>query len=536
MKTYTLFKPKLIWGRLVRTALILLAGMVILPVAAQFNGSTNSLFISGQLTNDLNGAPIADHDIYIFSDSLVNNGFGHYAVIKTDVNGFYADTLYTTLDDGSIQIYLYNFLDSLEEVTRYYRFIWSDTYHMIADFSIYDPDATQDLQANFKAEKDTISGNELSVIFRDLSIGDRIKSWNWDFGDSTHSTLQDPTHIYAEPGIYNVILTVSAYPNTQDYALTSSIVKHVQVGERAYYDIGGQVFTGLYPPIDMGIAYLYMVEDNGEFILLDTAVIKDYGYYIFHTLAEGKYTTKVRLQKQSAYYGQYIPTYLGNLLEWNHAEVRLVDNTYWDFDINLIHSDGIPSGKGQIVGQMLYDTSTISSPLVPAEDVEVVLLGVEGTKITCKLSDLQGNFDFPDLAFGTYQLYPDVAGVSTPPVYVSISESNPVAENFSLVISTDEVTYLGITNPTGAVENITSLYPNPAIDQIRLNISMKRSETYEVMVVDMAGHCIQKGTQTLLKGDNELNMDVSSLSPGLYQVILSSDGVYRFNGKFLKME
>ncbi|MBP9151421.1 MAG: PKD domain-containing protein, partial [Flavobacteriales bacterium] len=37
-----------------------------------------------------------------------------------------------------------------------------------------------------------------------------LTDWLWDFGDGTTSTLQDPTHIYAAPGVYNVTLTASA--------------------------------------------------------------------------------------------------------------------------------------------------------------------------------------------------------------------------------------------------------------------------------------------------------------------------------------
>lgn len=45
-----------------------------------------------------------------------------------------------------------------------------------------------------------------STQFTDLSI-DAV-SWEWDFGDGTTSTLQNPEHLYAETGSYEVCLTV----------------------------------------------------------------------------------------------------------------------------------------------------------------------------------------------------------------------------------------------------------------------------------------------------------------------------------------
>jgi PKD repeat protein len=51
-----------------------------------------------------------------------------------------------------------------------------------------------------------------SVDFTDLSTflpGHDITTWLWDFGDSNSSTAQHPTHVYASPGVYTVILTVA---------------------------------------------------------------------------------------------------------------------------------------------------------------------------------------------------------------------------------------------------------------------------------------------------------------------------------------
>ena len=46
------------------------------------------------------------------------------------------------------------------------------------------------------------------VIFFDISENDP-SSWLWDFGDNTTSTMQNPVHTYAEPGIYTVTFTAT---------------------------------------------------------------------------------------------------------------------------------------------------------------------------------------------------------------------------------------------------------------------------------------------------------------------------------------
>ena len=48
----------------------------------------------------------------------------------------------------------------------------------------------------------------LTVSFSDASTG-TVDTWSWDFGDSSTSSAQDPSHTYTSVGTYTVSLTVS---------------------------------------------------------------------------------------------------------------------------------------------------------------------------------------------------------------------------------------------------------------------------------------------------------------------------------------
>ena len=64
--------------------------------------------------------------------------------------------------------------------------------------------------AAFTVSAITCSGN--ATIFKDASTitpGNTAKAWLWDFGDGQTSNMQNPTHIYAAAGNYNVVLTVA---------------------------------------------------------------------------------------------------------------------------------------------------------------------------------------------------------------------------------------------------------------------------------------------------------------------------------------
>lgn len=52
------------------------------------------------------------------------------------------------------------------------------------------------------------SGGDYGIQFVDYSYGNPT-SWDWDFGDGESSSEQNPLHVYAEDGIYEVCLTIA---------------------------------------------------------------------------------------------------------------------------------------------------------------------------------------------------------------------------------------------------------------------------------------------------------------------------------------
>src|SRR5262249_41642014 len=62
----------------------------------------------------------------------------------------------------------------------------------------------------------------LAVQFTDLSTL-RLMSWSWDFGDGTGATVQNPLHVYSNPGSYTVALTVKG-PGGSDTLSLSGLI------------------------------------------------------------------------------------------------------------------------------------------------------------------------------------------------------------------------------------------------------------------------------------------------------------------------
>jgi gliding motility-associated-like protein len=68
--------------------------------------------------------------------------------------------------------------------------------------------------AQFTAVPQTVSVLTPEVVFVNSSLGASTAQWN--FGDSITSNVYDPTHEYADPGIYMVHLTVTSVYGCQD--------------------------------------------------------------------------------------------------------------------------------------------------------------------------------------------------------------------------------------------------------------------------------------------------------------------------------
>ncbi|RYY67245.1 MAG: PKD domain-containing protein [Chitinophagaceae bacterium] len=66
-------------------------------------------------------------------------------------------------------------------------------------------------QAQFTASSsDACLGTALTFTDASTAPASSVAQWNWDFGDGNNSSIQNPTHTYANPGTYQVTLIVTS--------------------------------------------------------------------------------------------------------------------------------------------------------------------------------------------------------------------------------------------------------------------------------------------------------------------------------------
>jgi PKD repeat protein len=91
-----------------------------------------------------------------------------------------------------------------------------------ADTQAFKDDFPGGPEANFAVSTPTPAAGSV-VQFNDSSTGSPTK-WTWDFGDHTpFDQRQNPTHIFASPGTYNVTLTVRDGVSSGDQTIPITI-------------------------------------------------------------------------------------------------------------------------------------------------------------------------------------------------------------------------------------------------------------------------------------------------------------------------
>lgn len=81
----------------------------------------------------------------------------------------------------------------------------------------------------------------LNVSFQDRSLNTNAGTqWSWSFGDGATSTVRLPTHLYVNPGVYNVQLRVSnAYGSSTTTGMVTVLSRLGQLAQREIGPFGG---------------------------------------------------------------------------------------------------------------------------------------------------------------------------------------------------------------------------------------------------------------------------------------------------------
>ena len=506
--------------------MIILLAFVFGAFVAKAEG-TNRMIIIGQVTTKTFGNPLKDHKVILTGDTTDFNSFEYYKEILTDENGYYYDTIDTDYMKGSVIVYTYDRFDTRYDTTLYFRFLndWTDNDPLlndnifIVDFSIYMESQNPLLQANFTYEL-AFTDNKFLYSFTDKTICQQLLTWEWDFGDGKKSHEQHPQHLFPEAGTYKVQLSVTGIINGQE--VTNSIFKYIYISKFDYYDLGGHGYGDPPFPIDVGLAYLYHKDADNMIIAIDTARIDTLGHYYFYQIPEGKYSVKVQPLKLSKYYGLLMPTYYGNVVFWEDAEFFSLNETSWEYHIQLVEGNGMPSGIGKIAG-IVTDESNNDGFSSVTSGIDVFLLNSNGDVLTSHYTDYYSEFQFDGLALDTYYISPEITGVPNTKTKVKINEDLPESDEITINVYTGEVVLDIADNAILGQGNISNPFPNPATSYVSIIVNTDTPGQTNVEIIDLQGRKIFSSAERLTGGANNITIQTSGFENGIYFIRVQTE-------------
>lgn len=492
-------------------------------IALVFNSgilaAENHIIITGQITNTQYGNPVAEHKVYIKSESVAFTSMFYYKILETDSEGFFYDTISAEKDYGSLEVFTYDHQGEMQSKTLHFRFFdITNNNTFLVNFALYMPYSIPSLQARFRFVKKVV-GDKFRFKFVDETQNEQIRSWHWNFGDGTTSEEAYPEHIYNSFGMFKVSLTIEAI--VKDHTEISTISRYVHIPMISFYNMGGHCFTNPMP-IDAGQAFLYSVDKNNILTPFDTTYFDTLGYYYFYQVPEGNYCVKVQPDVKSVYYNQMIPTYYGNTSIWKEAKHIELTYNNTEYDVHLIESMGIEAGIGSIEGVVTFTNADKPENDLATEGIPVYLLDAYDNPMQCTYTNEEGHFDFGNIAMGTYWVYPEVTGYDSEKLQIILTQNQSEVTDLEAIVHADQAHLITSEDIENNDHFLGNPFPNPAADFINIEFFTKSSGEAQIDVIDMAGRLISTENLNLSHGMNVKQIQTSTLRRGIYFIRFSS--------------
>lgn len=379
---------------------------------------------------------------------------------------------------------------------------------------------TGNCTANFAYSATNIAG---TYQFASYLTGYLNPVYEWSFGDGSPNVYtSNPAHQYAQAGTYTVCLFV--YDQTFAPSCSDTICKTITIpSPNGPFSISGTVNLRNNSGTTGGIGYpatVYLIVDDSLLLTaIDSTQTTPNGYYIFNNVAPGAYLVKAALQPGATGYNSYLPTYFGDQLFWFNAATIVANQNHINKNINLVAGNN-PGGPG-FVGGLISQGANKTGPGDPVGNIPVFLLNMDDTPVQYTYSDANGNFEIDDIAYGTYQVYAEVAGKPTEPIILTIGATAETFDNLNIVVESNKVTY---TNTTTGIEEVlvstATFFPNPTTADGTLSFQLETAANIQVEVINQLGQVIQSNAQHADAGPQKLNIALSAQPQGLYILLL----------------
>jgi hypothetical protein len=251
-------------------------------------------------------------------------------------------------------------------------------------------------------------------------------------------------------------------------------------------------------------------------------------------MMELPYVIKVGLTEGSEHYEEVVPTYYPEMMIWQQAASVLLDEDMFEMHTSLMEVHGTENGIGIIKGRIVDDMKKDLYRKGNFKKIPVILTDMSSQPLEWTRSNARGQFSFDNLAYGTYKVYADVTGLYSLPENVTLDENFPNSDSIYIQMSPEPL--IGIEEPEASAFDLLSLYPNPAKNNITLQIAAERTSAAELMVYNQLGQQMLNESHLLYKGGNKLEINISSLPESIYFLRLQGTNGTPLMRTFIKVD
>jgi len=370
----------------------------------------------------------------------------------------------------------------------------------------------------------TFQKNGLTVSFTGHMVDPQPATYLWDFGDGQSGQGESVIHTYPASGIYFVSLTTTTTQNPAT-ACTYTTAQSITVGDSTQWNqVYGQVFAGNFP-MQLGMVMIFSLDTSANFVpFIDISETDSSGIYYFPMVPLGEYLIYAIPFLPTG----YMPTYYGDVLDWESATIVALGQVNNPYNINLIEAYAFNSGNGGINGQI--NTTGLKSTIV--DKITMLLMNEAGQAIRFNQVDTEGQFDFTGLDYGIYYLKAEIAGCQSDYVKVELTMENPVAD---VVMTFNGNHILGVNENSPTLE-AGVVYPNPVNDFAQITVKVTEGTQGYVELFNLSGQRVYQRTEYLTTGPATIAIPFGQLKDGLYTLRIYTDSGLNLTRKVLKTQ
>ncbi|RYZ32506.1 MAG: T9SS type A sorting domain-containing protein, partial [Sphingobacteriales bacterium] len=348
---------------------------------------------------------------------------------------------------------------------------------------------------------------------------------SWNFGDGTVSTIANPAHTYAGPGIYTVSLISNWIDSTNNNTLYCSDTSVQQITVTPPPNvISGNISWDSSANISQTSFKVWLITFDSSTNMIDAvdSTIVTGGIwnttYSFSNHPAGEYRTKAAVLNGAAGANILVPTYHFGSTYWGTAS--LINHTGGSSAYNDIQmQSGTPtSGPGFIAGNVTLGAGKGTGAGAP--HVLILLRDAANQMVRFTYTDVNGDYSFGNVPAGSYNIYPEnMPQITTPSSTINLVSGAYNVSGIDFVKNSTEIKPK-TTGVNDIVSNLFSIYPNPSNGIIHLNWSNDISAaSVSVTVMDITGRQVYKG-RAITSAPASINL--GNVTSGVYFIRIAT--------------